>query len=83
MSEVCEAEFKGVRECDVFVCLLPGLFGTHSELGAAVALGKKVLIHGIKPDNTIVPCYYADNVKPIWGGELELVAEILNVKETA
>lgn len=81
LAEIGRKEFQGIRDCDVLVCLLPGYQGTHTELGAAVILGKKVIIHdadtvSIKP---LVPCYYQDNVKWIYGSELQLVAELLKV----
>src|SRR5437016_5310354 len=39
------AEIEGVHDADVLIVLLPGGFGTHVEIGAALALGKPVIIH--------------------------------------
>ena len=39
------AELKGVSDADVLIVLLPGGFGTHVEIGAALALGKRVILH--------------------------------------
>jgi nucleoside 2-deoxyribosyltransferase len=39
------AELAGVRAADVLVVLLPGGYGTHVEIGAALALDKAVVIH--------------------------------------
>lgn len=38
------AELAGVRAADVLIVLLPGGFGTHVEMGAALALGKPVVL---------------------------------------
>jgi|GEM_PF-4129315 len=81
LAEIGKREFKGIRDCDVLVCLMPGYQGTHTELGAAVILGKKVIVHDIDVSlaKPLVPCYYQDNVKWIYGSELQLVAELLKV----
>jgi nucleoside 2-deoxyribosyltransferase len=54
------AELDGVREADVLIVLLPGGYGTHVEIGAALALGKTVIIHA--PDTqtlaTPYPCVF-------------------------
>ena len=44
VAAVIEAELKGVADADVVIVLTPGGRGTHIELGAALALGKKVYI---------------------------------------
>jgi nucleoside 2-deoxyribosyltransferase len=44
-AEIALAELAGVREADVLVVLLPGGYGTHVEIGAALALGKPVILH--------------------------------------
>jgi nucleoside 2-deoxyribosyltransferase len=53
-------ELDGVREADVLIVLLPGGFGTHVEIGAALALGKPVILHA--PDRqtleTPYPCIF-------------------------
>jgi len=79
LAEIGRKEFQGIRDCDVLVCLMPGYQGTHTELGAAVMLGKRVIIHDsdIESDRPVVPCYYQENVKWLHGSELQLVAELL------
>jgi nucleoside 2-deoxyribosyltransferase len=70
------AELKGVRDADILVVLLPGGFGTHVEIGAALALGKKVLLHS--PDQKTLenpyPCvfHYHPSVKIIVSETLEV-----------
>ena len=38
-------EINAVREADIVFVLLPGGLGTHTEMGAALALGKKVYLY--------------------------------------
>ena len=74
-ADVALAELEGVREADVLIVLLPGGYGTHVEIGAALALGKPVIIHA--PDHktleTPYPCifHYHPGVKL-------LVSEVLD-----
>lgn len=44
IRQVAHAEKQGVRDADFVVVLLPGGRGTHSELGLALAMGKRVFI---------------------------------------
>src|SRR5437879_13345187 len=44
-ADIAQAELAGVREADVLIVLLPGGFGTHVEIGAALALEKPVILH--------------------------------------
>lgn len=66
-AATAEAELQGVREADVLIVLLPGGLGTHVEIGAALALGKPVILHA--PDQktleTPYPCvfHYHSSVK--------------------
>jgi nucleoside 2-deoxyribosyltransferase len=59
-AEIAKAELGGVHEADVLIVLLPGGFGTHVEIGAALALGKPIIIHA--PDRktleTPYPCVF-------------------------
>ena len=44
--EVAASEFRGVAEAELVVLLLPGRFGTHAELGIALATSqnKRILL---------------------------------------
>ena len=53
---IAQAELAGVREADVLIVLLPGGYGTHVEIGAALALGKPVIIHA--PDRKTLETPY-------------------------
>jgi len=59
-ADIAQAELAGVRGADVLIVLLPGGFGTHVEIGAALALGKQVILHA--PDrktlDTPYPCVF-------------------------
>jgi nucleoside 2-deoxyribosyltransferase len=55
-AKVAVAELAGVREADVLVVLLPGGYGTHVEIGAALALGKPVVLHA--PDRKVLETPY-------------------------
>jgi nucleoside 2-deoxyribosyltransferase len=55
-AAIALAELKGVREADVLVVLLPGGYGTHVEIGAALALGKPVIL--LAPDRRTLETPY-------------------------
>jgi nucleoside 2-deoxyribosyltransferase len=75
-ADTALAELAGVREADVLIVLLPGGYGTHVEIGTALALGKPVILHASdrKTLETPYPCvfHYHPGVKL-------LVSEILDV----
>ena len=54
---IAQAELAGVGEADVLIVLLPGGYGTHVEIGAALVLGKPVIIHA--PDQKTLETPYA------------------------
>jgi len=41
---IASSEIRGVSDADLVVVLLPGKYGTHAELGAALASGIKVFL---------------------------------------
>src|ERR1035437_6720519 len=77
-SDTALAEIAAVRAADALVVLLPGGYGTHVEIGAALALGKPVILHA--PDrktlDTPYPCifHYHPGVKL-------LVSEVLDIDQ--
>jgi nucleoside 2-deoxyribosyltransferase len=85
-AAIAEAELQGVRDADVLVVLLPGGYGTHVEIGAALALGKPVILHS--PDRktleTPYVCvfHYHPGVKLIVSATLDVV-EIVECMERA
>lgn len=84
-AATAEAELQGVREADVLIVLLPGGFGTHVEIGAALALGKPVILHA--PDQktleTPYPCvfHYHQSVKLLVSEALDVGAIIAYATE--
>jgi hypothetical protein len=77
-------EMEAVRTADVLIVLLPGGFGTHVEIGAALALGRPVILHA--PDRktleTPYPCifHYHPSVTLIISEELP-VCELVKAME--
>lgn len=59
-AELAQAEVRAVSEADVLIVMLPGGYGTHVEIGVALALGKPVILHA--PDQRILdtpyPCVF-------------------------
>jgi nucleoside 2-deoxyribosyltransferase len=59
-SATAKSELDAIRNCDALIVLLPGGYGTHVEIGAALALAKPVVIHA--PDQktleTPYPCVF-------------------------
>ena len=44
LKECCYKEINGVKECDLFFMYFPARFGTHVELGIALALDKQIIL---------------------------------------
>lgn len=76
LAKIGEAELKGIENADIIIIMLPGKFGTHTEFGAALALGKKIVLFSADGFGTM-PFYYVPGIKQVIGSELELVAEVL------
>lgn len=58
ITRVALAELKGVADADVLLVILPGGRGTHTELGAALALNKPVVIYSPTPFSITHPDGY-------------------------
>lgn len=50
LAEIAHQETNGVLTADVVIVLLPGGFGTHTELGLALGAGKKIILHSTNSD---------------------------------
>src|SRR5271170_1584959 len=50
LAEVAQSETAGVLSAEILIVLLPGGFGTHTELGMALASGKKIILHSTDSD---------------------------------
>jgi nucleoside 2-deoxyribosyltransferase len=77
-AKIAVLELAGVREADVLVVLLPGGFGTHVEIGAALALGKPVILHAsdLETLKKPYPCIFHSHP-----GVKLLVSQEVNVNE--
>lgn len=53
LSEIGRLEIDGVRDAVAVVVILPGFRGTHTELGAALVSGKRVLLCFEKNDQLL------------------------------
>jgi nucleoside 2-deoxyribosyltransferase len=75
-AEIALAEIEGVRDAGILIVLMPGGFGTHVEIGAALALGKPVILHA--PNEEVLqmpyPCvfHYHPNVKILISEALQI-----------
>lgn len=76
--ELAVKELAGIQEADVLIVMLPGGYGTHVEIGAALALRKKVILHA--PDRKTLETPYACVFHYHPGIKL-LVSETLDIKE--
>ena len=76
LSMLAQTEIEGIRQADVVVVFLPGGFGTHAEIGAAIALGKPVILHS--PSQAVLetpyPCvfHYHPKVRLIVSKEVDV-----------
>lgn len=80
LGQAGDEEMEAVRNCDVFVCMMPGMEGTHAELGAAVVLRKSVILYMPETNKRPVPFYHCKGVRIITGDALNLVTEALRIK---
>ena len=44
LIKIAQGEYRGVKDCDVFLMVHPARFGSHFEFGAAYALNKRIII---------------------------------------
>jgi nucleoside 2-deoxyribosyltransferase len=72
LREIGTDERNAVLDSDVVLILLPGGKGTHTELGMAIASGKKIHIYSSEKldPTTATTFYYVDGVER-FNGELE------------
>lgn len=45
LRKVADKELRGVAQADIFIALLPGGRGTHTELGIALMSGCSIVLH--------------------------------------
>lgn len=86
LREKGNLEQKGIEEANFVVVLLPGGRGTHTELGMAIALGKKVIIWCSEEDKYFFEAcdktcifYHLEEVDRVVGRFEELPSIINNI----
>lgn len=82
MSIVAQKEFEGVKNADIVIVLNPQGRGTHTELGMAIALNKKVYIYDSDASNfnidKTVSFYWLSQVNRLTGAIEETIKTILS-----
>lgn len=77
-SAIAKQELDAIRDAEVLIVLLPGGYGTHVEIGAALALGKPVILHAPnqKTLGTPYPCvfHYHPGIKLLVSETLDINA---------
>ncbi|KEK26184.1 nucleoside 2-deoxyribosyltransferase [Bacillus gaemokensis] len=77
LQKIGQAEKQAIQEADVFLLLLDGGSGSHTELGMAIALEKKVyLYHRNNPLQTTF--YYLPEVNIFQGEVEEFISYVMN-----
>ncbi|MCQ6564302.1 nucleoside 2-deoxyribosyltransferase [Bacillus mycoides] len=80
LQKIGEEEQEAIREADIFLLILEGGNGSHTELGMAIALEKKIYIY--HKGNELQTTFYHLREVDIFEGEIEgLVSYILNKVE--
>lgn len=51
LCEIANAEVDAIKASDILIALLPGGYGTHVEIGAALGAGKQVVLYAAAQDD--------------------------------
>ncbi|MEN2766829.1 nucleoside 2-deoxyribosyltransferase [Ornithinibacillus xuwenensis] len=80
LRTIGEAEKAAVADSDVFIVLLPGGKGTHTELGIALGLNKKIFIYSKEKIDvtTATTFYYVHGVEHFYGNLAEFVTTLVD-----
>ncbi len=83
LAETAEKELSGVIDADVVFILFPAKRGTHVELGAALALGKKIILWAQSEEELILDgraCafYHSKGVARVIGDRNVLLQAAIN-----
>ena len=82
LSDVAYKEIKGVTDADLVIVILPGERGTHTELGAALALQKQIIICAqndtyFNTDDKTCSFYWHGGARRVTGPMAKWMTEIL------
>lgn len=80
LNKIAIAEVGAIKRADIVFILLPGDRGTHFELGAAVAIGKPVVLWAesadeLWKDGRYCPYYDHPNIMHFAGWPLDLLVK--------
>ncbi|OSY00422.1 hypothetical protein BTJ45_03028 [Bacillus mycoides] len=80
LREIGQAEKNAIKEADVFLLILDGGNGSHTELGMAIALEKKVYMYheGNKLQTTF---YHLPEINIFEGDAAEFASYVINNME--
>lgn len=84
LKAIAEKEYEGIKNSDIVIILTPQGRGTHTELGMALALNKKVyLCHHddtyFKCDDNTSAFYWLPQVNQLIGNIEDIAAELLKL----
>ncbi|MEN1966570.1 nucleoside 2-deoxyribosyltransferase [Lentibacillus sp. N15] len=80
LQVIGENEKKAVASCDIFILLLPAGKGSHTELGMALALDKRVYLYSPKhlDPSAATSFYFVDGVTRFYG-EIDEFVQIIGL----
>lgn len=84
-SRLAVAQLEAIGESDIVIVLLPGGRGTYAEVGAALALGKPIILYS--PDRETLdkpyPCtfHYHPKVTVVVSERLDLQQVLASIEE--
>lgn len=84
LKYIGEREYEGIKQSDVVIILTPQGRGTHTELGIAIALNKKVyLCHHddtyFKCDDNTSAFYWLSQVNQLIGDTEDIASKLLKL----
>ncbi|EJR66118.1 hypothetical protein IIO_00734 [Bacillus cereus VD115] len=77
LREIGEAEKNAIKEADVFLLILDGGNGSHTEFGMAIALEKKIYMYH-EGNSLQTTFYHLPEVHIFEGDAEEFVARVMN-----
>lgn len=85
LKSIGEKEYEGIKQADVVIILTPQGRGTHTELGIAIALNKKIYL--CHQDDTYFKCddntstfYWLAQVIQFVGDTEDIAGELLKLR---
>lgn len=84
LATIGEAEKRAVLNADFFILILPGGFGSHTELGMAIGNGKRIYVYAatnepFNPEKTTT-FYHIDGIDKYIGDFDQFVGRIIKME---